>query len=223
MSAVTKFPDNLSWEEGAAVWMQYLTAYGALVGLAHIHEGDYVLINAASSSVGLAAIDLVNGAGAKAIAITRGPEKVDALREAGAAHVIMSQKEDIAEMVAEYTSGEGARVVFDPVGGPGVEALCAAAAPRGIVILYGALSQEPTPLPLQAVLGKQLTVRGYVLFEITTQPDKLADARDFVFERLASGQLKPKIDRIFPFADMVAAHEYMEANDQIGKIVVKVK
>ncbi|KIE91183.1 putative alcohol dehydrogenase [Actinobacillus pleuropneumoniae] len=72
------------------------------------------------------------------------------------------------------------------------------------------------------ILGKHLTVRGYELFEITTVPEKLAQAKKFVYDGLASGRLKPEIDKIFAFDEMVQAHEYMASNQQIGKIVVKV-
>jgi NADPH:quinone reductase-like Zn-dependent oxidoreductase len=124
--------------------------------------------------------------------------------------------------VKEITGGKGARVVFDPIGGKGLEVLAAAVSHSGIIIEYGALAPEPTPYPLFLALGKQLTIRGYTLFEIVGQPDLLAKARQYVFDHVAKGDFKPRVDRVFPLPQIVDAHRYMESNQQIGKIVVAV-
>jgi NADPH:quinone reductase-like Zn-dependent oxidoreductase len=112
--------------------------------------------------------------------------------------------------------------VFDPVAGPTVAQLTAAMMPQGILFEYGNLSGEPTPLPLLEILGKSLTIRGYVLFEISRDPVRLARGKDFVVGGLASGKLKPAIAKIFPFEQIVEAHRYLESNQQIGKIVVTI-
>ncbi len=220
--AVAKHPASLSWEEAAAVWMQYTTAYGALIDLAHLQAGDTVLIPAASSSVGLAAIQIANLVGTTAVALTRSNSKRQALLDAGAAHVIATEEEDLVAEVKKLTDGKGARVVFDPVGGPTLTKLAAATAAHGIIFEYGALSTEPTPLPLLDVLGRSLTVRGYILNEITTDPERLAKAKQFIVDGLASGKLKPIIAKTFPLEQIVEAHRYLESNQQIGKIVVTV-
>jgi NADPH:quinone reductase-like Zn-dependent oxidoreductase len=200
--------------------MQYLTAYGALVDIAQLAPGDTLLIPAASSSVGIAAIQIANLVGATPIALTRTRDKRAALTELGARHVIVTGEQDLVEESKRLTAGKGARVVFDPVGGPTVAKLAAAMAPRGILIEYGNLSYEPAPLPLMDLLGKLLTIRGYVLFEITQDPARLERAKKFVVDGLASGKLKPLIAKTFPFSEIVAAHRYLESNQQIGKIVV---
>ncbi len=107
-------------------------------------------------------------------------------------------------------------------GGKGLEALAAATARRGILFEYGALAAEPTPFPLFTALGKQLTFKGYVLFELVNDPAALAKAKQYVFDRIVSGQFKPRIDKTFPLREIVAAHRYLESNAQIGKIVVTV-
>jgi len=84
------------------------------------------------------------------------------------------------------------------------------------------LSPEPATYPLFSAFSKSLTVRGYVLFEITTHPVKLEKAKQFVFDGIESGALKPVIDKSFEFQDIVNAHRYMESNTQFGKIVVTV-
>ena len=220
--AVVKHPEALDWASAAATWMQYLTAWGALIDIANLKRGEFVLIPAASSSVGLAAIQIANQVGATPIALTRTSAKKADLIEAGAAHVIATAEEDLVQEVMRLTDGKGARVVFDPVGGPTMAKLTKATAVGGIVLLYGALSEEATPLPLFDVLGRQQTIRGYVLFEYTTDDAKLAKGRDFVVAGLASGALRPKIAKTFPFDQIVEAHRYLESNEQIGKVVVLV-
>ena len=221
-AAVAKHPASLSWVEAAAVWMQYATAYGALIDIAALEAGDTLLIPAASSSVGIAAIQIASMVGATPVALTRGGRKREALLGVGAAEVIASQEQDLVAEVRRITGGKGARVVFDPVGGPTVAKLTAAMARRGILFQYGMLSTEPTPLPLADVLGKSLTVRGYVLFEITNDPRRLERAKQFIIDGLAAGKLKPVIAKTFPLDQIVAAHRYLESNQQIGKIVVTV-
>ena len=220
--AVTHHPKSLSWEEAAAVWMQYLTAYGALIDIGKLTKDDTILLPAASSSVGLAAIQIANKVGAVPVAMTRGQSKRKALLDAGAAHVIASEEQDLVKEVLRITEGKGARVVFDPVGGPTVNKLLQATAQLGIVFLYGALSTEPTPLPLFDLLAKWATIRGYVMLEITSDPRRLERAKKFINEGLADGSFKPLIAKKFPLDQIVEAHRYLESNQQVGKVVVTV-
>lgn len=221
-TAVARYPEHLSPVEGTAIWMQYLTAFGALVEFGRIKMGDPVLITAASSSVGLAAIQITKAAGALAIAATRGADKKQFLLDAGADQVIVTDEEDLVKRVMALTDGNGASTVFDPVAGPFLETLAAATAAGGTIFEYGALSPQPTPFPLFAVLGKGLTLRGYTLFEIVRDPGKLARGKQYIDDGLKSGALKPHIDRTFPLSAIVEAHRYMESNRQKGKIVIKV-
>ena len=220
--AVARYPEALSPVEGTAIWMQYLTAYGALIEFGGLDKAHAVLITAASSSVGLAAIQVVKSIGAKAVATTRGPDKKSFLLEAGADHVIVTNEEDLAVMVREVTGGRGADLIFDPVAGPFLEKLAQAAAPGAFICEYGFLSGAPTPYPLLDALSKGLTIRGYTLFEILKEPESFAAGKQFVYDGLASGALKPVIDRTFTLDQIVEAHRYMESNRQKGKIVVTV-
>lgn len=221
-SAVAKHPASLSWTEAAAIWMQYATAYGALVDIAKLTAGDTLLIPAASSSVGIAAIQMARMVGATPVALTRSSKKRKALLGVGAAHVIATGEQDLVAEVKKITDGKGARIVFDPVGGPTIAKLTSAMAERGILFLYGALSSEPTPVPLLEVLGKSLTIRGYILFEITGNPQRLERAKGFIIDGLSAGKLKPVIAKTFQLDEIVAAHRFLESNQQIGKIVVTV-
>lgn len=220
VTAVTRHPENLSWEQATSVWMQYLTAYGALIDIAKMKATDFVLIPAASSSVGLAAIQLCNMIGATPIAMTRTADKVDQLQQIGAKHVIISEQDNVVDTVMAITQGQGVNIVFDPVGGPLLSALADACAPFAIIFQYGALSSEPTPYPLFTALQKGLTIRGYTLFEFTSSPERLASAKEKVFDWLKHSQLSPVIAKTFEFDDIVAAHSYLEANNQLGKIVI---
>jgi NADPH2:quinone reductase len=220
--AAATYPANLSPAEGAAIWMKYITAYGALVVSGQLKAEDTVVITAASSSVGRAAIQLCRDAGAMAIATTRTAIKRSALLDGGADHVVVTDDEDLAGRVMEITGGKGATLCFDPVAGPFLSRLADACAPGATIFEYGALYPEATPFPLFAALRMGLTVRGYTLFEIVRQPDALARAKAYVVERLESGQLKPVIDRTFPLDQIVEAHRYMVSNQQNGKIVVTV-
>ena len=222
VGALAEYPEKLTPEQGASIWMQYLTAYGALIHYAQIGKGDFVVITAASSSVGIAAIEIAAAEGAVSVATTRSSKKKSILKEAGAAQVIVTEEEDLVARVKEITGGKGARVIFDPIGGRGIAQLADAAAPGGTIYEYGALAPEPTPFPLFTALSKGLSVRGYTLREILSSPPLSAKGVKYVFDHLQAGHFKPRIDRVFPFAEIVAAHRYMESNEQIGKIVVKI-
>ncbi|PSH70732.1 NADPH:quinone reductase [Phyllobacterium brassicacearum] len=219
---VVKHPPSLRWETAAAVWMPYVTAYGALINIAKLSKPDFVVITAASSSVGLAAIQIANMVGATPIAVTRTSAKKQALLAFGAAYVIASAEEDLEARLKEIVGPGGVRVAFDAVGGPAFEPLTAAMSRGGILIEYGGLSPEPTPFPLFSVLSKNLTLRGYLIHEIVSDPARLEAAKAFILDGLESGQLKPVIARTFPFDQIVEAHRYLESNEQFGKIVVTV-
>lgn len=219
---VVRHPDSLSFEAAAASWMQYVTAWGALVEQADLKAGDHVIVTAASSSVGLAAFQIAHMVGATVIATTRTRAKREALLAAGADHVVVTEEEDLVARVREITGGRGARVVFDPVGGPAFEPLTASMARGGILLLYGALSPAPTPFPLFTVLGGSLTLKGYLYNEIIADDALLARAKAFILAGLESDALKPIIARTFSLDQIQEAHRYLESNEQIGKIVVNV-
>jgi NADPH:quinone reductase-like Zn-dependent oxidoreductase len=219
-AAVVRRPDGLDAVAGAAVWMPYLTAYGALVEVGGMRAGDTVVLTAASSSVGLAAVRVAARAGARSIAVTRSAAKKDALLEAGADEVIVTRGADVAAHVLDLTGGRGARFVFDAVAGPGVIDLARAVAPGGTLFEYGALSGEPTPYPGFELGMPALNMRTYTLYETTTDPGRLRRAEAFVASGLRTGAFGPAVDRVFGLHEIVEAHRYLEAGAQVGKIVV---
>jgi len=219
---LVKHPENISFEQAAASWMQYVTAWGALIEQAKLTAGDFVIVTAASSSVGIAAFQIAKAVGATTIATTRTRAKRQSLIEHGADYVVVTDEEDLVARVMELTTGVGARVVFDPVGGPSFIPLTESMARGGILLEYGALSTEPTPFPLFTVLGKSLTLKGYLNGEITNNEAALERAKAFITMGLASGQLKPVIARTFPLEQIQEATRFLESNAQIGKVVVNV-
>jgi len=220
--SLATYPEKLSPQEGASIWMQYLTAYGALVQHAKITRGDFVVITAASSSVGVAAIEIAKVQGAVSIATTRTSKKKAELLSLGADHVIAAQEEDLVKRVQEITGSKGARVIFDSIAGKGVELLAQAAAQGGTIFIYGSLAMEQTPFPLLTAVPKGLSMRGYSIFEVVSVPELRAKAEKYVLDHLESGDFKPRIAKTFPLSQVVEAHRYMESNEHIGKIVVTV-
>ncbi|KQP91991.1 zinc-dependent alcohol dehydrogenase family protein [Methylobacterium sp. Leaf117] len=217
---VVKHPAALSFEKAAASWMQYITAWGALIDQAKLTAGDVVIVSAASSSVGIAAFQIARSVGATVIATTRTNAKTQALLDAGAHHVIATDEGNLAARVKDITGGKGARVVFDPIGGPAIAQFADVMAVGGILLEYGALSPDEGPFPQFAVLGKSLTLKGYLYTEIVSDDEALARAKAFIIEGLESGKLNPLVSRTFPFDQIVEATRFLESNEQIGKIVL---
>lgn len=215
-------PQILSMNEGAAAWMQYLTAY-ALIGVGHIRSSDTVVITASSSSVGLAAIQIVNAVGATPIAVTRGRNKADALRKHGARHVVVTEEQNPVDAVREMTTGHGARVIFDAVAGESLPQSVEMASGKGIIIIYGALAGAMASVPVHRLMLQGLTICGFAMNEFISDEAKKQEAIGYVSRGLQSAELRPIIDRVFDLDDIVEAHRYLESNLQVGKVVVQVR
>ena len=220
--SVVKKPDFLSFEEAVSIWNPFVTPWGAFGEINRLTAEDVVVIPAASSSVGMGAIQVAKSLNATVIALTRTKGKKDQLLEAGADHVVVTDEQDLAEEILRITDGKGASVAFEPVGGSNFVKLIDAMAPGATVFVYGALSDEVTPLPMLAIIPKQIVIQGYNLFDVTTTPSRQAEAVKFVYEGIASGQLKVAIAETFPFDQIVEAHRALEANRHVGRIVVTV-
>ena len=180
-----------------------------------------VVLPAASSSVGIAAIQIANLVGATPIALTRSEDKVERLRAAGAAEVFLASDDQLAEKILAFTAGSGARVVFDPVGGEQTQTLAKSLRGRGTYVLYGVMAPAITPFPVQAAFENLLTMTVYRL-DFVNRPEELPAARAFLDNGLRKGLLSPVIDRVFHLDEAIDAHRYMEANRQFGKIVLTV-
>lgn len=218
-SMVVRNPPELDMAQAAALWSSSITAYAGLVDLVTIMPGDVVIVTAASSSVGVPAIQILEMLGARVIAVTRTRAKAAALAALGPVSVIVSDEEDLVTRVRELTGGVGAQFVFDPIGGSIVGELAEATAPYGTIILYGVMSMDPAPLPLAAMVQKNLVVRGFAMY-VHDRPDRNARAIDFIRKGVAGGTLRPLVARTFPLDDIADAARYADSMQQIGKVVV---
>ena len=223
--SLIRIPDSVNFEQAAATWAAFGTAWAGLVGVGRLAAGQTVLVPAASSSVGLAALQIANRLGARPIALTRTSAKVDELRavpQSRAAAIVATEEQDIASEIKRLTDSKGADLVFDPVGGATFAKLVEATASGGLLVLYGALSRDQTAVPPFHIFARNLTIRGVSLPAYASDNAELAALKHFVTEGLADGSLSPVIARTFPFDEIVEAHRFMEAGNQVGKIVVTV-
>lgn len=220
--SLVAIPDQVSFSEAAATWVAYGTAWGGLVAIGALAAGQTVLISAASSSVGIAAIQIANCLHARPIALTRTSAKADALFAHGAAAVIATAERDVVAEVKRLTDGKGAKLVFDSVGGPAFAQLARATANGGTLILYGALAADEIVVPSSEIFRRDLTIRGLALPNLMRDDAQLAALKRFVSDGLADGSLRPTIARTFPFDQIADAHRFIEAGEQIGKVVVTV-
>lgn len=218
-SALVPRPAGVDAVIGAAVWLTYTTAYGALVERAGLVPGQRVLITGASSGVGTAAIQVVRRAGAVPIATTRTEAKRQGLLDLGAEHVIVSEDEDVVKEARRLTGGQGVDIVLDAIGGSGFAELGGAVVTDGTLISYGWLDERPILLPRQW----PLTVHGYANFVVTGDPAGRHRAAHYVGSGLTDGTLSPVIAETFDGLDRIRdAHRLMESNRHTGKIVVRV-
>ena len=214
-SRVIARPAGLDITEAAAIWVGYSTAYGALVEKAKMRPGDHVLITAASSGVGRAAMQIANQIGAVPIAVTRHTAKKDDLLDAGAAAVVATAEEDFAEAVRHYAGGAGADIVLDLVSGPGQGDLLKAARLEATLVVAGVLDPRPTPVP-----AKPLTIFRYRSFEHTLDPVAVKRMAAFLNAGVRLGALRPAIANVFALDDIADAHRYLEKGLHAGKKIV---
>ena len=217
-------PANLSWADAAAVPEAFITAHDALVTQAEVRSSEHVLIHAVGSGVGLAALQLARAAGAVPIGDARTAEKIERARSFGLEYgiTVAGDPTEITTRVQELTGGVGADIVLDLVGGPYTPVSIAAAAPKGRIILIGTMAGRDASLPLGVILGKRLTLRGTVL-RARPLEEKIAATRVFaaqVVPLLASGVVRPVIDKVFPLDEIATAHRHLESNATFGKVVI---
>lgn len=217
-----KSPDQ-TFEQAAAVWMAYPTAFGGLAVVGGLKEGSdqTVVISAASSSVGLPAIQIAKAHGATVIATSRDTSKKAPIMAAGADHLIATETEDFAARVMDITNGKGFDIAFDPVGGPFLSTLADGAGIEATIVEYGALAMSDTLFPLFPAIGKGLKVCGFhLVYNLFDHPDRTQIALQHLAQKLGDGTYQPVIDKVFPLAEVATAYEHMAANKQIGKIIV---
>jgi len=227
---VVRHPANLSAAQASGAYMAYLTGYFPMFEMAQLKRGQAMLVTGASSGTGIAALQMARAAGIVAIAVTRTAAKRDALREAGATHVVVTDDEDVVERVLALTEGRGVDLVYDGVGGAQVERLGDVVAQRGWYVLYGLSGGAEFRFPVIAQFRKSWRFHVYKVLEHTGAPTMglprdeaaLGRALAFIDAGLADGTLRVRIDREFAFGDVAQAHRYLERAGHIGKVVLTV-
>jgi putative PIG3 family NAD(P)H quinone oxidoreductase len=217
-------PERLSFDEAAAVPEAFLTAADALFDAGRLHAGECVLVHAAASGVGTAALELTREIGANVVAVTSGAkiERVRAL--APRARFVDRTREDFVSAVAEASGGRGADVILDFVGAAYAARHAECLATLGRHVVVGLLGGGKAEIDLGRMLMRRQTLIGTVM---RTRPlaDKIAVVERFRREwlhRLADGTLTPVVDSVVPLKDAALAHARMEANENVGKIVLRV-
>ena len=210
---VHPIPGDLSFEEAAAFPLVFLTAYRMLVPRAHLQAGEWVLIWGIGGGVATAALSIAKALGARVIVTSSSDEKLARSRDFGADAAVNHGTEDVVARVKEVTGG-GAHVVIDDVGEATWKRTLDAARPEGRIVVCGATSGPNPPAALHRVWWKQLSILG----------SSMGTPEDFrnVYELIAAGRARPVVDRVFPLAEARAAHERLEAGEQLGKIVLSI-
>ena len=217
-------PERLSFEEAAAIPEAFLTAQEALFTLGQLAAGGTVLIHAAAGGVGSAAVQLAHAHGARVLATAGSDEKLERVKGFGADVLINYKTQDFADVVREVTDGHGADVVLDFVGGTYWEKHASCLTVGGRVVVIGVLGGVMAEVNLAQLLKRRYQILGLVMRSRPVS-DKVAISRTFArnwLPRFDDGSLKPVIDCVMPLAEARMAHERMEQNANVGKIVLSV-
>jgi NADPH:quinone reductase-like Zn-dependent oxidoreductase len=210
---VYPIPDDLSFEDAAAFPLVFETAYRMLVTKARLQEGEWVLIWGIGSGVSTAALAIAKALGARAVVTSSSDEKLTRARELGADEALNHANEDVAARVKEIT-GAGADVVVEHVGEATWKHTLNAARQEGRIVVCGATSGPNPPAALHRIWWKQLTIMG----------STMGTRKDFegAFELVKAGRARPAVDSVFPLSETRAAHERLEAGEQLGKVVLQI-
>jgi NADPH:quinone reductase-like Zn-dependent oxidoreductase len=210
---VHPIPGDLTFEEAAAFPLVFETAYRMLVPRARLQEGEWVLVWGIGGGVATAALSIAKALGAHVVVTSSSDEKLARAKELGADAVVNHATGDVVAAVKDVTGG-GAHVVVDDVGEATWKRTLDAARPEGRVVVCGATSGPNPPAALHRVWWKQLSILGSTM----GTPDDFRGVLDLI----AAGKARPVVDRVFPLAEARAAHERLEAGEQLGKIVLSI-
>ncbi|HEU4881670.1 MAG TPA: zinc-binding dehydrogenase [Longimicrobium sp.] len=209
---VYRIPDEMPFEEAAAIPISYMTAWRALVSRAALKPGEDVLVIGASGGTALAAVQIARLMGARVFAVTKGAEKVERLRELGADVVYDRAETDWSKAVYKDTGKRGVDVVVENVGGPTWAGSVRALANGGRLVTYGGTAGPKVELDLRGVFWRQIQVIGTTM----ASRGEFEDLLRVIF----AGRLKPIVDSVLPLDEARLAHERLEAGGQVGKIVL---
>ena len=209
---VIPFPDSLDFDQAASVPLVFVTGWHMLVGRAQIKPGQTVLVLGANSGVGIAGIQIAKLFQCTVIATAGDDRKAERARELGADHVINHYQQKISEEVRRITSKQGVDIVLEHVGSATWDESVRSLKPGGTLVTCGATTGPQVGIDLRFLFSRQLSLLGSYMGTM----GEFHEAMKHVF----SGKLKPVVDRTFPLSEARTAHEYMEASQMFGKIVL---
>ena len=219
-----RIPDNLDFVQAAAVPEVFFTAYDALFNHCELSMGESVLIHAAGSGVGTAAVQLAHNTGAFVFGTAGSEDKLQRAAELGMDVGINYREQDFAEVVRGHTGGAGVNVLLDVIGADYWERNLASMALRGRMVLVGTMGGGGIEADLRPLMFKRLRITGTVLRSRPIE-EKIAvtnQIKRHVLPLIASGAIKPVVDTVYPLAEAADAHRHMESNANFGKIVLAV-
>jgi putative PIG3 family NAD(P)H quinone oxidoreductase len=222
---LAEVPDAMEWAEAAALPEVFITAHDALFTQAGLQLGETVLIHAAASGVGTAAVQLARAAGCLVFGTSRTADKLERTRALGLDEAIVTPGENpeiFADQILEATGGQGVHVILDLVGAPYFAANLKALAPLGRLICVGMTAGSETRLDMNTLLRKRLRIMGTML-RGRSAPEKAAAVRRFadqVLPLVRCGMLKAVIDSTFKAEQVAEAHKRLEGNGTFGKVIL---
>lgn len=235
---VFRLPPGMPFEDGAAIPVNYLTAYHSLFTMGNLRAGDRVLVHGAAGGVGIAAVQLARARGLVVFG-TASRTKQEFLRRMGVEHAIDYEKSDFVQVVQKFAP-EGIEMVMDPIGGSSFTRSAKCLGPMGRLVVYGfsaaaggegkkslpragrALLQTPRFHPLK-LMERNMAVIGVSLGNLRSRAAVLRDELEDIFSMYSAGQIKTVIGKTFPLAEAAAAHRYIHDRKNIGKVVLTVK
>jgi NADPH2:quinone reductase len=219
---VAKAPPNLSPIECASIWMQYLTAYFPLAEVSKVGPASHVLVTAATSTAGSASLQIGRALGATMIGTTRFAGNAGYLLQMGADHVIVTDENDLTGQIVEMTGGKGVDMVFDPVGAGLVPRYSPALAKNARIYFYGTLDTVWPDLPFVDMFQKNAVFHPYSVFNYVEDAAMCAKGLAALYDMLAKGIIRPRIDRVYPMEKYVEAFDYLsQPRKHHGKVVIE--
>jgi putative PIG3 family NAD(P)H quinone oxidoreductase len=219
---LVEIPENLDFVQAASVPEVFLTAHDALFTQARLQMGERILIHAAGSGVGTAAIQLAHAAGATVYGTSRTPDKLERAKPLGLETGLAA--ENFAEEIKQITQGVGVHVIIDFIGAAYMEQNLDAIAPWGRIVYLATMGGVQANINLGIVMSKRVQIRGCTL-RTRTLEEKLAVTRLFathVVPLLASGRIKPIVEQVYPLREVVAAYNTMSENKNFGKLIISI-
>lgn len=219
---ITKAPKGLSAVESASIWIQYLTAYFPIVELSRAGPGTNILVTAATSTAGTAALEIGKNCSATMIGTTRFDFNRSFLEQVGANHVIVTGQADLASELQNITGGRGIDAAYDAIGAGMINQYSSALAKNARIYLYGMLDQGFPDLPLVAMFRSNALFQAYSVFNYVEDEAMCAKGTAFVYKALESGDIAPRIDRVYPMEGYIEAWDYLkEPRRTHGKVVIE--